>query len=74
MVHIANDSLCACVDVHMLDHHVLLATLSSFPRQCFDLHGVSAHELGRQVAEYVQPFDAGTVVKVACDGTTSAGD
>ena len=74
MAHNANDSLPARVDVHMLDRHVLLATLSSFPRQRFDLHGVGAHELGRQVAEYVQPFDAGTMVKVACDGTTSAGD
>ena len=73
MAHIANDSLPARVDVHMLDRYVLL-TLAPFPRQRLDLHGVGAHELGRQVAEYVQPFDAGTMVKVACDGTTSAGD
>jgi hypothetical protein len=41
----------------MLDLYGLFA-LAPFPRQGFDLHGVGAHEFGRQVAEYVQPFNA----------------
>ena len=66
MADIANDSLSARVDVHMLDRYVLFA-LAPFPRQCFDLHGVGAHEFGCQVAEHVQPFDAVTLVHVTCD-------
>jgi hypothetical protein len=73
MVDIANDSLAARVDVHMLDRYVLL-TLAPFPREGFDLHGVGAHEFGCQVAENVQPFNAATLVDVACDGATSSGD
>ncbi len=73
MADIANDSLSARVDVHMLDRYVLL-TLAPFPRQGFDLHGVGAHEFGCQVAEYVQSFDAATLVEVTCDGATSTGE
>jgi hypothetical protein len=73
MTDIADDSLSTGVDVNMLDRYALL-TLAPFPRQGFDLHGVGAHEFGCQVAEYVQPFDAVTLVHVACDGATSTGD
>ena len=73
MADIANDSLSARVDMHVLDRYVLFA-LASFPRQGFDLHGVGAHEFCCQVAENVQPFDAVTLVHVACDRATSAGD
>src|SRR6266849_1229662 len=73
MADIANDSLSARVDVHMLDRYVLL-TLAPFPRQGFDLHRVGAHEFGCQVAEHVQPLYAVTLVQVACDGATSTSD
>jgi hypothetical protein len=69
----ANDRLPARVHVHMLDRYVLLA-LPPFPRQSFDLHGVGAHEFGRQVAEDIQPFDAVTLVPMACDGAACTGN
>ena len=62
MADIADDGLPPGVDVHMLDRYVLL-TLSPFPHQGFDLHGVGAHEFSCQVAEHVQPFDAITLVQ-----------
>ena len=73
MADIAYNSLCARVNVHMLDGYVLL-TLASFPRQSFDLHREGSHEFGRQAAEHVQPFDTITLVHVACGGATHAGD
>jgi hypothetical protein len=73
MADSADDRLAARVHVHMLDRYVLLA-LPPFPRQSFDLHGVGAHEFGRQVAEDIQPFDAVTLVSMACNSTACASD
>ena len=73
MCHVSDNGFRTGVDVDVLDSHVLLA-LAPFPRQGFDLHSVGAHEFGCQVAEYVQSFDAATLIDVACDGTTSTGD
>lgn len=71
--HVSDKGFRTGVDVDVLDSHGLL-TLAPFPRQGFDLHGVGAHKSGCQVAEYVQSFDAVTLVDVACDSATSTGD
>jgi hypothetical protein len=48
--------------------------LSPCPRQGFHLQRVRAHKSIRQVAEHVQPFDAVTLVSMACDGAACTGD
>jgi hypothetical protein len=53
----------------MLDPYVLVA-FAPFSRQGFDLHGEGAHKSIRQAAEHVEPFDAVTLVRVACDSLT----
>jgi hypothetical protein len=41
-------------------------------KSLLQMHGVGAHEFGCQVAEHVQPFDAVTLIDVACDSARSA--
>src|SRR5262245_14556522 len=73
MADVPDDGLSASMYVHVLDSYVLFA-LAPFPRQHFDLHGVGAHEFGRQVAEYVEPFNAVAFVPMSCDGGACTGD
>jgi hypothetical protein len=70
---VADDGLPASVHMDMLHPYALFA-LASFSRQGFDLHGVRAHKFVCQVAEHVEPFDAVTLVRVACDSLTGTGN
>src|SRR5262249_1273782 len=73
MTDVPDDGLSARMYMHMLDRDVLVA-LAPLPRQGFHLHGVRAHKFVCQVTEHVEPFDAVTLVRVACDNATRTGN